>query len=683
MPSLTLMCNKSAKIAYADDGVTPGTNFSTEQYADGVANGYLLMGFPSASALGHKKITGASFGAFVIPRRDQSLDITVPAYLDCFLINSAWIENRVTWNTMPDISSWPVIFETNFSNAAAGMKVTSYKDVTDLFVIKTILQYGLAAKAKAMGGSVYDAGFAKVGTSRAPSSRVPYITIQYSDEDVKGCISSMSPTSGNYPKGQATRFQWSTGTTGEALVSVYVTNIKFRWRPQGAEEYTETDCGTDLSCTVPANTFTTDQIQWQLAATDNFGAVTTTDWKTITTNDVVYTCEIVSPKNEIVDGSKPIPVRFRVNNATGQTPQSLRFDYWNPDDQSWYGWTRAGTVWDNWSLSGIERTFTINFLGLPTGEVRLRLYVTNSEGVAGPSAYSTFTRVAAPNAPSVTVNAVPQAVISWQAEGQLAYRVTIDGTVYGPYFGSRNSFTSLELLDDGEHTASVEVQGRYGLWSAPGTYTFTVTNVPPTDTLELAASFELDAILTMIPSWSEPTLFFVYRDGVKIAETMETQYIDRLSLGDHSYQVKAVFASRNYLASNIVSGVTVCETMAIAPAAGGDWFMLRTSASSDRTERYTYGKQHSLRHFLGATYPILEESSFADFSGSYEAAFMDKPTADRFWSMRGKVVILKSRGEVLVGLLANVNKAVSNFLYAYTFELQRINWEGLSDDTNA
>lgn len=679
MPSLTLVCNKSAKIAYA----SPGTNYSSDQYAAGVGNGYLLLGFPGAASLGRKAITGVSFGAFVLPRYDQSYDIVTPACLKCFPIESAWTENAVTWNTRPTIETYPAAFETGWSNVAAGMRVTSGKDVTDIELIKTILQYGLAAEVQAMGGSAYDAELARVGTSRAPSGRVPYIVIQYSNNDVKGVITGMSPTSGNYPKTQATKFQWSTGTSGESLVPVTVTNIKFRWRPKGSETYTEINCGTAVSYTIPANTFSTDQVEWQLAATDNYGTVSTTDWKTISTNDVLYTCEIVSPRNEIVNDSGQIPVTFRVNNATGQTPQSLRFDFWNPDAEDWWGWTRQGTEWSGWSVSGVERTFQMGSNLMPRGEVRIRLYVINSEGAAGPMAYSTFTRVAAPNAPSVIVKAVPRAEISWQADGQLAYRVTIDGTIYGPYFGSRNSFISPTLLDDGEHTVSVEAQGQYGLWSAPGTYTFSVENAPPAETLELAASFDMDAVLTMTRFWPEAPLYFVYRDSVKIAETADAQYVDRLSLGEHSYQVKAVFPDGNYLASNTVSGVTVCESMAVAPAAGGDWLMLRTSASSDRTESFTFSKTHSLRHFLGATYPLLEESRFADLSGSYEAAFMDKQMADRFWSLRGKVVILKSRGEVMVGLLANVRKAVSNFLYSYSFELQRIDWEGLSDDPTA
>lgn len=679
MPSLTLTCNKSAKIVYT----SPSTNYSSDQYASGLSVGTLLMGFPSASSIGHKAVTGMSFGAFVIPRYDQSRDIITPAYLKCFAIRGAWTENSVTWNTRPTIDSYPTVFETGWSNVAAGMTVTSGESITDIALIKTILQYGLAAEVEAMGGAAYDANLAQVGTRRAPSGRIPYIAIQYSSEDVKGGISGMSPTSGNYPKTQATKFQWSVGTTGSSLVSVYVTNIKFRWRPLGTEAYTEIDCGTDLSYTVPANTFTTDQIQWQLETTDNFGAVSTTSWKTITTNDVLYTCEIVSPRNEIVYDTDGILVKFRVNNSTGQTPQSIRLDFWRTDNETWWGWTFAGTLWDDWSVSGVERTRKLNSSLMPTGEVRLRLYANNSDGTAGPYAYSTFTRIAAPNPPSVSVNAVPQAVISWQADNQLAYRVTIDGTVYGPYFGSKNSFVSPELLDDGEHTASVEAQGQYGLWSAPGTYTFTVTNVPPSVTLDLDASFDMDAVLSMTKSWPELPYFFVYRDGVKIAETTDLQYVDRLSLGEHSYQVKAVFASRNYIASNIVTGVTMCESMAIAPAAGGDWLMLRTSASSDRADNYSYSKTHSLRHFLGATYPLLETSSFADLSGSYETAFMDKQKADQFWNLRGEVVILKSRGEVLVGILANVRKTVSNFLYAFSFELQRIDWEGLSDDPTA
>ena len=676
MPSLTLTCNKSAKII----NTNPNANYSSDQYADGLKTGRLLMGFPSASSIERKKITNFSFSAFVIPLYDQHYDVVEPAWWGCSDIKSDWTEGSVTWNTRPTIDT--SLYWTAWSDVAGGTTVTSRDDITEISFIRNVLQFGLAGEAEALSDRTDDSDAIKVGTRRAPSGRRPSITIEYENEDVKGVIWSMSPTSGNYPKTQATRFRWSAGPSGDCLASISVTNIKFRWRAHGEENYTEIDCGTASSYTVPANTFTTSQIDWQLVATDNLGNVTTTNWYTITTNDVLYNCQIDSPQNEIVDGSVRVPIVFRVFNTTGQTPQSLRFEYYNESLSQWWGWTKEGTIWNDWSTSGIERTFTISPGTLPSGEVQFRMYANNSEGTAGPYAYATFTYISAPAAPSVSVEAVPRAVISWQASGQLAYRVRIDETVYGPFFGGINSFTSPELLADGYHTAAVEVQGQYGLWSQPGTFDFTVTNVPPSETLGLAASFGLDAILSMTPSWNETPEFFVYRDGVKIATTSDTQYIDRLSLGEHSYQIKAVFASGNYLESGTVSGVTVCESMAVAPAAGGDWLWLRTSASSNRTETYTYSKEHNLRHFLGATYPILEESSFADLACSYEAGFANKTDADQFWRLRGKVVILKARGEVTVGLLGNVRKAVSNFLYTYSFELQRIHWEGLDDDAN-
>lgn len=677
MPELKINANKSARILYASDGVAPGTNYSGEAYATELYNGALLLGFPLPSGIGTKAITGLSFSAFVIPyvHHDPYLgkDDVYPVQLAGSSIESKWDESKVTWNTQP--SRTANVLYTSGSNLKTGMYVNSYYDVTRLDYIKSILTYGLHLKATSY--EVLGAAYAQVATNHAEAERVPYIVLTYDDEDVHLTISSVSPVSGNYPRVADTRFAWSVRASGASLDPVTLANATFRWRPAGETAYTEIDCGTRLSYTVPANTFTTASIQWQVVIEDSGGHVTTSDWYTIDTSDVEYSCEIVSPKSEIVDGSQAIPIQFKVYNSTGQTPQSLRFDFYG-NDGIWRGWTVSGSDWSDWRVSGVTRTWTMpRDSHMPIGEMQVRMYVNNTDGAAGSVATTTFLRLSAPDAPSVSVEAVPRAVVRWQASGQVAYRVTLDGTVYGPYFGTTNAFTSPELLPDGQHTAVVEVQGEYGLWSEPGSYSFAVEN-QPVGTLLLDGSFGLDAYLSLAASWSGPYDFWIYRDGKRIARTGAELYTDRLALGEHEYQVFAVFASGNYTASNRVTGTPVCQSMAITPAEEESvWLMLETSASSDRAESYSYSKTHSLRHFLGAEYPVLEESTFADLSGSFEAAFMDKDQADAFWALRGKVVILKARDEAMVGLLANVRKTRTHYLHSFSFELQQIDWEGL------
>lgn len=679
MAELRLTCNKSAKIS----GVNAGTNYSSDQYATDLNAGALLLGFPSSSELGNKKISRVSFYAFIVPyiKHDAytGTDTVMSAQLQPHALEEAWIENTVTWNTQPGHGSRYSLI-TSGSNVSGGMYVEgSYEVVTDSGreYLKNILSYGMYCEVWAYEYAAIDG--AQVATSRAPSNRRPYLVIEYEDTPVHLGFQSLSPTSGNYPRVMDTQFRWHTVASGKSLDEVTVQSTKFRWRPAGESSYTEIDRGTAEKYTVPANTFTSDRIEWQVAVTDNFGNVSVSDWYTITTNDVLYTCEIVSPKNEVVDGSKPVPIQFRVNNPTGLAPESIRFDYRNPESSSWWGWTAPGSSWTNWSTSGILRSWTMPVSNqIPIGEVRLRMYVTNSEGAVGPDAYSTITRVAAPAAPSVSADAVPRAVIRWQASGQLAYRVTVDGAVYGPYFGTANSYQVAELLADGEHTATVEIQGEYSLWSAPGKVGFTVSNTPPSQTLRLVGSADIDALLTLQPSWTGPYDFWIYRDGERIdatATASATQFVDRLSLGPHRYLVRAVFASGNYLESNEVSLSPACRTMAIAPLEGGDWVRCETSANSSRAERYRYSKSHSLRHFRGAKYPVLELSAYEDLIASFEAAFMDRALAESFWALRGRIVIVKARDEVTVGLLANVTKTRTKYLYSYTFDVEQIDQE--------
>lgn len=501
------------------------------------------------------------------------------------------------------------------------------------------------------------------------------IQVSYDDEiDVTSQV-YLTTTPGYFDPRQSKEFAWHFDVASEenyACVGPFEqASASLFWRETGTEEWTEVSVtGNTQTITIPANTFPVGSIDVYISGTDTIGHNSQTSIYTFRTAATLTQTTPVRPMDELVNSAEQLYLTWTIvnNDNTIQTRTDLQYSV---DGTRWID---IGRVSGNWRSAYVSPNVSI-----PGGVVLWRARSYNIDGVAGPwSNAAYFTYVAGPTRPTLTADGAPFTTLSWVSSGQIAYRIRVDGVEYGPFVGTENVYRLPDCLDDGEHTADVEIQGAYGLWSAPGSVVYTVQNLPMT-TVRLSGSFDIDVQLAWESVDNGP--FYIYRDGKRIAVTTSLrEYRDRLSLGLHSYRVLAVHSNGHYSASNVVDGTTVCATMAVTDInAGDDWLYLRTSANSDRTEQYTYSKTHSLRHVLGATYPVLEESAFSDLSGSYEAAFVDKAAADKFWSLRGHVVIVKARGEIMVGLLANVSKSISTFLFRFVFDLQRINWEGVDD----
>ena len=151
-------------------------------------------------------------------------------------------------------------------------------------------------------------------------------------------------------------------------------------------------------------------------------------------------------------------------------------------------------------------------------------------------------------------------------------------------------------------------------------------------------------------------------------------------LGEHSWYVELWSSDGYYARSNTVTGTLKSCITRIALFEGGDWVELKLSASSEGLQGFQYSRSASARHVLGTKYPVLELGEFEDLSGSYECAFKDVESAGKLEAMRGKVVILKSRGgRVLIGLLSPLETRYTDFYIACSFTVQAIDWEDYRD----
>ena len=505
------------------------------------------------------------------------------------------------------------------------------------------------------------------------------LTVEYDTATVPTQIKATSFTSGYlnpYKSNTFTwGFDWAPTDDYSAVGPIAQKSYIFSWRssPSGSWNSTAVTSSTQ-SITIPAETFPTGTIYWKVSGTDGANQSSETPVYTISTTDSSTSATPVSPVSEVVDGSAPVVFTWRTSNNHGTTPTGADLQY----SQDGAAWTDLAHV------SGSSKRYTMAVGTLNPGRYYWRVRAYNADGNAGPwSSSVSIILVAAPVVTGLYATSVPFSTISWQASGQQSYKITLDGKLLGTFFGDSKSYILQDYLEDGEHTVTVEVENDIGLWSEPADYTFTIENIPG-DSVYLAVAFAVDADLTWTTDSANPD-FQVYRDETKIGNVSGISFRDRFALGDHSYFVINLLPGGYYTKSNIVSGrMKTCVTLidTLDPARG--WLEMKLTANDPDEQVFSYQRTASLRHFTGAVYPVLELSKYEDGSGTYDVAFSDPQAALAFEDLKGKVVIIKSRGgNVMVGALLTLQKRVGDFFTIFEFTVQRIHWEDFVDGTDS
>jgi len=504
----------------------------------------------------------------------------------------------------------------------------------------------------------------------------PILIVEYDDTQLipSQIRASNAPTSGYINPRNAQNFAWDYDITQPEFCyadGVTQASATFYWREGNSGAYTSIAIsGNTKNVTIPANTFpAASSIQWYVTGTDSFGSSSQTPVYTLSTSAAAMAATPAAPVGAVEDGSGVIRLEWTTSSSDGY-----------PQDGADLQISTDGSIWtDLASVLGTVKAYDAAAGTFTAGTVYWRVRGYNIDGTAGNwSAAAQFVCVAAPLEPSVISDGVPFATVEWQVEGQQAYRITVDGKVYGPYFGADKRWTAQDYLRDGEHTITVEVQGAFGLWSQPGAVSFTVEN-SPADPVTLNGSFDRDAALSWITAAATQD-FLIYRDGVQIGHTAGYAFDDRRVLGQHSWQVINRLASGHYTASNIVTGALRSCVTAIALLSGGPWIELKLSENSESVQSFSWRRTTSLRHVRGAAYPVLETSSFEDLVGSYDVSFPDVESMRAFEELRGRTVILKSRGgQVLIGCLATFSKSMKDFYISCSFSVQQIHAEDYID----
>lgn len=504
----------------------------------------------------------------------------------------------------------------------------------------------------------------------AYSSYKPYMVVSYLDDDVTVTPTGMSPASGYIPKGSTNVFSWGLAISGECLEEVKATSTTFRWRAGSSGTINTIACGTAQKATVPAGTFTTDDIQWSVSVTLNTGKTVTSDWITLSTAEAAPTAKPVSPSGIVIDAT--IVNRFSWQHiiSTG-TPQSKADLQWSADGATW---NTLATV------TGADQYYNVPANTFTSGTKYWRVRTYNTDGTA--SAWSDaaeFIAINAPSAPSIVIQSTgPRPRITWQTSEQEAYQLTLsNGYASGTVYGTEKAWRSPVYLADGSYTVRVRVQNQYGMWSEWSAAALPVSHTEG-EAITLTVSAGREAALSWQTAGSYD-FYLIERDGVAIARTDAKEYTDKRSIGSVTYRVRGCYDdSDNYGVSNSDTVEILPETNTICDLETGVWLDMRLSETQLRTNRVSFAAGVSTVHLSGLAYPVEERSEQRDRSLAVACAWphSQRASALALEALVGRLVCLKDHyGNMAIGTLPSLESNSDEFMRRYSFTVTHTNQE--------
>ena len=536
-------------------------------------------------------------------------------------------------------------------------------------------------KSGIKNGFVFAFRGAPSGTSEAifygeKSTRKPFLTCEYSNDNVGIKADNFSPSSGAFVnRFQKNTFTWDaeddTDLTQVCFAEVKQTAAVFEWRVKNAStSKTISVSGSTTSCTVPANTFPSGTLEWRVKVTANSGTTTTSAWQEITTTDVTPTAKPVSPSGIVIDATIVNRFSWKHIISTG-TPQSKADLQWSAD----------GTTWNTLAtVAGENQYYDVPANKFTSGTKYWRVRTYNTDGT--PSEWSDkaeFIAINAPSAPSIVIQSTgPRPRITWQTSEQEAYQLTLSsGYASGTVYGTEKAWRSPVYLADGSYTVRVRAQNKYGMWSEWSAAALPVSHTEgEAITLSVGASHE--AALTWQTAGSYD-FYLIERDGVAIGRTVQKQYIDHTSINSVTYRVRGCYAdSDNYGVSNSDTVEVLPETNMICDLETGVWLEMRLSETQLRTNRTSFSAGVSTVHLAGLAYPVEERSEQRDRALSVACAWphAQRAAALALEALVGRLVCLKDRyGNMVIGSLPSLESNCDEFMRRYSFTISHTNRE--------
>lgn len=687
MPIFTVQASGSTAVAKNH----PNTNYSNlAQYklfadpftgeAGNVKQGdNIYIKFPvPGDAYKFKRVSKVTLSFYAQPTEDSGNgNKQIWTYVNA--VESQFDTSVITYATRPEISQT----YTGISEHADG-KWTALNEIVQLNAVFDLAQYRVKKEEVKKGienGFVVAFRGAVSGTSEAvfygeKSTRKPFLTCEYSNDNVGIKADNLSPSAGAFVnRAQKNTFTWDaeddTDLTQVCFAEVKQTAAVFEWRVKNAStSKTISVSGATTACTVPANTFPSGTLEWRVKVTANSGTTTTSAWQEITTTDVTPTAKPVSPSGIVIDAT--IVNRFSWQHiiSTG-TPQSKADLQWSAD----------GTAWNTLAtVTGENQYYDVPANKFTSGTKYWRVRTYNTDGT--PSEWSDkaeFIAINAPSAPSIVIQSTgPRPRITWQTTEQEAYQLTLsNGYASGTVYGTEKAWRSPVYLADGSYTVRVRVQNKYGMWSE-----WSAAALPVSHTEGEAITLSVDAAHEAALTWQTAgsyDFYLIERDGVAIGRTAQKQYIDHTSIDSVTYRVRGCYdESDNYGVSNSDTVEILPETNMICDLETGVWLEMRLSETQLRTNRTSFSAGVSTVHLAGLAYPIEERSEQRDRALSCACAWphAQRAAALALEALVGRLVCIKDRyGNMAIGSLPSLESNCDEFMRRYSFTISHTNRE--------
>ena len=687
MPTFTVQASGSTAVAKNH----PNTNYSNlTQYklfadpftgeAGNVKQGdNIYIKFPvPGDAYKFKRVSKVTLSFYAQPTEDSGNGYKqIWTYVNA--LKSQFDTSTITYATRPEVSQT----YTGISEHADG-KWTALNEIVQLNAVFDLAQYRSKKEEVKEGiknGFVVAFRGAVSGTSEAvfygeKSTRKPFLTCEYSNDNVGIKADNLSPSAGAFVnRAQKNTFTWDaeddTDPTQVCFAEVKQTSAVFEWRVKNAStSNTISISGATTACTVPANKFPSGTIEWRVKVTANSGTTTTSAWQEITTTDVTPSCKPVSPSGIVIDAT--IANRFSWQHiiSTG-TPQSKADLQWSAD----------GTTWNTLAtVTGENQYYDVPANKFTSGTKYWRVRTYNTDGTASAwSEKAEFIAINAPSAPSIVIQTTgPRPRITWQTSEQEAYQLTLSsGYASGTVYGTEKAWRSPVYLADGSYTVRVRVQNKYGMWSEWSAAALPISHTEG-EAINLTVTAGHEAALTWQTAGSY-NFYLVERDGVAIARTVQKQYIDHTSIGSATYRVRGCYdESDNYGVSNSDTAEILPETNMICDLETGVWLEMRLSETQLRTNRTSFSAGVSTVHLAGLAYPVEERSEQRDRALSVACAWphAQRAAALALEALVGRLVCLKDRyGNMAIGTLPSLESNCDEFMRRYSFTISHTNRE--------
>lgn len=687
MPTFTVQASGSTAVAKNH----PNTNYSNlTQYklfadpftgeAGNVKQGdNIYIKFPvPGDAYKFKRVSKVTLSFYAQPTEDSGNGYKqIWTYVNA--VKSQFDTSVITYATRPEVSQT----YTGISEHADG-EWTALNEIVQLNAVFDLAQYRVKKEEVKEGiknGFVVAFRGAVSGTSEAvfygeKSTRKPFLTCEYSNDNVGIKADNLSPSAGAFVnRTQKNTFTWDaeddTDPTQVCFAEVKQTSAVFEWRVKNANTSSTINVsGSTTACTVPANTFPSGTIEWRVKVTANSGTTTTSAWQEITATDVTPTAKPVSPSGIVIDAT--IVNRFSWQHiiSTG-TPQSKADLQWSAD----------GTTWNTLAtVTGENQYYDVPANKFTSGTKYWRVRTYNTDGTASAwSEKAEFIAINAPSAPSIVIQSTgPRPRITWQTSEQEAYQLTLSsGYASGTVYGTEKAWRSPVYLADGSYTVRVRVQNKYGMWSEWSAAALPISHTEG-EAINLTVTAGHEAALTWQTAGSYD-FYLVERDGVAIARTVQKQYIDHTSIGSVTYRVRGCYdESDNYGVSNSDTVEILPETNMICDLETGVWLEMRLSETQLRTNRTSFSAGVSTVHLAGLAYPVEERSEQRDRALSVACAWphAQRAAALALEALVGRLVCLKDRyGNMVIGSLPSLESNCDEFMRRYSFTISHTNRE--------